>query len=82
MVHCRLQAPPRISSPDKFPDMCALMPAIGATQLNVLTGETRLKHVNTSISSFFSVRVFRRQLIGSGTDAAVPTPEANLFIDV
>jgi hypothetical protein len=56
------------------------MLAVGATQLNVLTGETRLKHVNTSISAFFSVRLFRRQLMGSGADTVAPIPEANQFV--
>jgi hypothetical protein len=42
-----------------------------------LTGETILKHVNAIISAFFSVRVFRRQLMGLGADAVAPIPEAD-----
>ena len=48
------------------------MGAVGAIRLTELTGETILKHVNTIISAFFSVRVFRRQLMGSGSDTVAP----------
>lgn len=53
------------------------MATFGAVQLKVLTGEARLKHVNTIMSAFFSVHVFRHQLMGLGADTAVPTQSAN-----
>jgi hypothetical protein len=53
------------------------MGAVGAIRPTELTGETSLKHVNAIISAFFSVPVFRRQLMGLGTDTAVPIPEAD-----
>jgi hypothetical protein len=53
------------------------MGTVGAIRLTELTGETILKHVNARISALFSVRVFRRQLMGLGADAVESIPEAD-----